>query len=123
MAIEDFFDHTCDIFHIDKTSEEGPGYGLQTQVIRKYKEDPDIEDLSCHFSVDDENIQSSQEKPQMIADIKDTLAVSSGTDIRFNDKIVDKVHGVEYVVIKPPRDIRGNHIKAKLMMLEIQKDV
>jgi len=122
MAIEDFYDHTCNIFHVD-LDEEGPGYGLQNQVIRKYKETPDISDVPCHFSVDDENIKSSQENPQMIADIFDTVAMSTSVDLKFNDKVVDLKHGVEYTVIKPPRDIRGNHLKAKLMMLEVQQDL
>ena len=122
MSISNFFDHKCNIYHQDNAVKT-VGYGLTGQSVDNYPASPDVSNVSCHFSVNDENIKTSQESPQRIADISDTIALPPGTDIKFNDKIEDLTHGTQYTVIKPPRNIRGNHIKAKLFMLEIQKDL
>lgn len=123
MSIADFFDHTCDIYHQDG-NEQGTAYsGLDTQKVKKYQTTPEIADIDCHFSLKDENTNMAQGKPQRTADIFDTLALPVGTDVRTNDKIHDKTHNVYYTVAKPPKNIRGNHIKAKLWMLEPQQDL
>jgi len=122
MSIADFLDHTCDIYHVTDTADS-PGFGLDSQKTWKYGETADISAVSCHFSVDDENVNSRQERPQMVSDIRTTLTLLPGVDIRVNDKIIDPTHNVEYTVVKPPRNIRNHHLKVRLIMREVQQDL
>ena len=46
MAIEDFFDHRCSIYHTQQESTS-PGYGLPGSPKFKYPKQPDLE-ISIH---------------------------------------------------------------------------
>ena len=50
MAIEDFFDHRCSIYHTQQESTS-PGYGLPGSPKFKYPKQPDLEEVPCHFGV------------------------------------------------------------------------
>lgn len=124
MAIRDFFDHTCDIYHQVDDNTKSTGYSvLDTQKVTEYPTAADESAVICHFNVKDENIAARQGEPQRINDVRVTIAVPPGTDLRFNDKIVDLTHNLVYTVAKPPRNIRNNHIKAELYMREAQRDL
>lgn len=112
MAIEDFFDHRCSIYHNQQESTS-PGYGLPGSPKFKYLTQPDLEEIPCHFGVRSASIQIAQQQPQndMDSDIK--LTLPAGTDVRLNDKIVSSETGLEYTAGQP-RNIRGHHMTVKI---------
>ena len=63
MAIEDFFDHRCSIYHTQQESAS-PGYGLPGSPKFKYPKQPDLEEVPCHFGVRSASIQIAQQQPQ-----------------------------------------------------------
>lgn len=119
MAIEDFFDHLCDIYHI-RREDASPGYNLPASADFKYEATPDLTDVECHFGVKSATIRIEQQEPQndMDSDIK--LALPAGTDVRLHDKIVSKVTGLEYTA-GVPRNIRGHHIAVKIRRVSQQR--
>lgn len=108
MAVEDFFDHVCNIYHMAGTARKR-GYGLPDSKDFQYPEFPDISGQPCHFSVKSGAIAIVQQEPQkdMNASLKLTLPI--GTDIRINDKVVDCSTGYAYEA-EIPRNIRGHHM-------------
>ncbi|MCD7891602.1 MAG: YqbH/XkdH family protein [Ruminococcus sp.] len=108
MALEDFFDHLCDIYHNVK-DEVSPGYGLAASPSFSYPTEPDIEALSCHFGVKSQSVTVTQTAPANLLDAKIKLTLPAGTDVRINDKIVDCDTKYEYTA-EQPRNIRGHHI-------------
>ncbi len=110
--IEDFFDHTCDIYHNVKQTVSR-GYGLPDSVGEKlhYPDSPDIEGQACHFGVRTGAlaIQLFQQEPQQDIDARLKLTLPIGTDIRANDKVVSRVTGYAYQA-EIPRNIRNHHI-------------
>lgn len=105
--IEDFFDHKCDIFHLQETTAEGD-YGLPGKPVFSYPDVPDISDVSCHFGVKNQRVIVVQGEPQQDLDARIKLTLPAGTDVRLNDKIISKTTGYEYRA-EVPRDIRGHH--------------
>lgn len=106
--IEDFFDHTCDIYHLVKTTEDA-GYGLGGKTEYGYGETPDIEGIRCHFAVKNQTLVTIQNEPQQDLEARIKLTLPAGTDIRVNDRIVSGVTGYSYKA-EIPRDIRGHHM-------------
>lgn len=108
MSFEAMLNHKCDIYHIQK-KDESPGYNLPSSPSFSYPDAPDITDMQCHFGVDGgiRNIIQSEPKANYEAKIKLTLPI--GTDIRLNDKIIDKETNYEYTADIPIR-VRDNHI-------------
>lgn len=108
--IEDFLDHTCDIYHaVHETVSRG--YGLPDSVGEKliYPETPDIADQPCHFSVKTGTVMVIQQEPQRDLDASLKLTLPAGTDIQVNDKVVSNVTGYAYIA-GVPRNIRDHHI-------------
>ena len=112
--IEDFFDHTCDIFHAVKVTE-ARGYGLPAKEDEglHYPSKPDIEGQACHFSVKTGTLQTIQQEPQQDLDAKLKLTLPAGTDVRVNDQIVSGVTGYKYLA-EIPRNIRGHHVAVRI---------
>ena len=110
MAIEDLLDHRCDIYHLKK-SEKTVGYGLPSSSSFEYPEKPDEKEIPCHFGVESFGTGSGteQKQPQNILSEKVKLTLLCGTDIRINDKIIDRDSGLEYIAEKT-RNIRNHHI-------------
>ncbi len=108
MAIEDFFDHKCDIYHLTGTAQKR-GYGLPDSQVYQYPEHPDISGHPCHFGVKGGNTTIVQLEPQRNMDARRKLTLPIGTDVRVNDKIVDCGTGYEYEA-EVPGNIRGHHI-------------
>ena len=108
--IEDFFDHTCDIYHAVKVTESR-GYGLPDKEDENlhYPESPDISNQVCHFSVKTGTITIIQQEPQKDLDARLKLTLPTGTDVRVNDKIVSCDSGFEYEA-EVPRNIRDHHM-------------
>lgn len=110
MALEDFFDHTCMLFHAEKNNRN-LGYGISDENHFSY---PDVAeekdtDIPCHFSVKAGTYQTSQGEPQNAYSARLKLALPIGTDIRVNDKVISGVTGYEYTA-EIPRNIRNHHI-------------
>ncbi len=120
MSLEMLFDHTCDIYHLQKGTGT-PGYGLPESPSFCYSDIPDISEQSCHFSVSSQGDSVTvQKKPmnQMNAKIKLTLPI--GTEIYFYDKIVDRGTGLEYTAERPV-NVRNHHIFVYIKRTEEQK--
>lgn len=112
MAIEDFFDHKCSIYHATK-EEKSPGYGLKASPVYSYNSVPDIETVPCHFYVKNSSINIIQHEPENRYEDHVKLALPIGTDIRINDMVVNKDTGMKYQA-EIPRNIRGHHIAVYL---------
>ncbi len=112
MAIEDFFDHKCDIYHLSGTVQKRK-YGLPDTQEYKYSTQPDIKNQPCHFSVKSGNVATVQKEPQRDLEASQKLTLPIGTDIRINDRIVDCATGCEYEA-EVPRNIRGHHISVMI---------
>ena len=117
--IEDFFDHTCDIYHLAETTEDA-GYGLGGKEVFSYPDVPDIQGIACHFNVKNQTLVTIQREPQQDLDARIKLALPAGTDVRVNDKIISGVTGYEYRA-EIPRNIRGHHMSVYLKRQDGQR--
>lgn len=108
MAIEDFFDHQCDIFHLIG-EVKARKYGLPDGKVYKYSDKADISGQVCHFSVKNGTFNISQAEPQNELNVSLKLVLPVNVDIRINDKVVDCSNGYEYIA-EAPRNIRGHHL-------------
>ena len=112
MSIENLLDHECDIYHAIKNTA-ATSYGLPGEISFDYPEIPDIKNVPCHFSVKAIGEGINQTDPRNIMTSTPMLALPIGTDIRLNDKVVDKTTGIEYTA-SVPRNVRGHHMKVQL---------
>ena len=117
--LENFFNHTCDVYHIQETFES-PGYGLEGSPLFSYADEPDIEGLACHFCVKSGSHTVVQLTPQAEYQAKIKLVVPLDTDIRMNDKIVDKQAGYEYTADIPVQ-IQNHHLFVMLSRKSAQE--
>lgn len=108
MAIEDFFDDKCNIYHVVDVGTN-PGYGLAASTKHDYKDIPDIPEAACHFAVKSSNLIVIQGSPQKSLDGRVKLTLPVGTDIHINDKVVSEGTGLSYIA-ELPRTIRNHHI-------------
>ena len=112
MSWNDFLNHTCDIYHAEKSSTS-IGYGLTDEYEFSYPLTPSLEAVTCHFHLNAGSMQIVQEEPmtELTGTIK--LSVPSGTDIRENDMVVSKSGSGMKAGIKfradVPRVVHGNH--------------
>lgn len=111
MAIEDFFNHRCSIYHLQETTTS-PGYGLPGTTSYSYPTKPDIEHLPCHFNLN-AGTDMQQEQPYNEYLYTGKLNLPAGTDIRVNDKIVREDNGLEFYAL-PPENVRGHHMVVKV---------
>lgn len=105
MSIDNLFDHKCDIYHMVKQGKD-IGYGIETQDF-VYPSNPDEAAVDCHFNAEPGSIEQTETANEYIYHGKLQLPV--GTDIRVNDRIVDKRNGLAYTA-EIPKDVRGHHI-------------
>uniref|UniRef100_A0AAU8AZW8 Element PBSX protein xkdH n=1 Tax=Dulem virus 37 TaxID=3145755 RepID=A0AAU8AZW8_9CAUD len=119
MSFESMLNHKCDVYHIQK-SEASPGYGLAASPAFSYPDEPDIADLQCHFGVKSGTRLVVQLTPQAEYQAKIKLVVPLGTDIRLNDKIVDKQTGYEYTADIPVQ-VRSHHLFVMLSRKSAQE--
>ena len=119
MAIEDFFNHTCDIYHI-VSEGTSPGYNLPSSPSFSYPATPDEASVPCHFGVKSFSYSIQQTQPKNEYDVKIKLALPIGTDIRLNDKVVEPTTGYEYTA-ELPRNVRNHHLFVYLKRTDAQK--
>ncbi|MDR1629610.1 MAG: YqbH/XkdH family protein [Oscillospiraceae bacterium] len=108
MSIKDFWDHRCDIYHLTRESAS-PGHGLKPSFSYAYSDVPDVENVPCHFGLKYRDTLMQQKEPANEYAARVKLALPSGTDIRLNDKVIDRETGLEYTA-QVPRNVRGNHL-------------
>jgi hypothetical protein len=106
MAIENLFDHTCDIYHL-LTDSGNLGYGI-TADVHNYANTPDIQAIPCHFNVDPDGIMQQTESANEYT-YTGKLQLPTGTDIRVNDKVVDRGNNLIYTA-RVPKNIRNHHM-------------
>lgn len=115
MAFDSLLDHSCDIYHMRK-ADKSPGYNLPSSPAFSYESLPDLTDVPCHFGIvggagGGLTVTQTEPAPKLDATIK--LALPLGTDIRLNDKIVDRDLGYAYTA-EVPRKIRAHHLVVML---------
>ena len=111
MAIEDFFNHRCSLYHIVKGTGT-PGYGLPSSPTFDYPAEPDEADIPCHFNQGGSGGTINtlvQNLPEHSLEDRIKLALPIGTDVRVNDKVLDHRTGLFYYA-EIPRTIRDHHI-------------
>ena len=108
MGLNDFLEHRCDIYHIH-SEDKSPGYGLPSSPTFSYPDDPDISNVRCHFSVKSGTSNVNQLDPQTVYAARLKLTLPFGTDVRVNDKIIDRTTGYEYTA-EIPRNVRKHHM-------------
>lgn len=110
MAWEDFLDHKCTIYHMEKGTMD-LGFGVTDESAFRYPDVPQETDVDvpCHFSVKSGNYSVSQEEPFNLYGARMKLSLPVGTDIRVNDKVVSGETGYSYIA-EVPRNIRNHHI-------------
>lgn len=108
MSFEAMLNHKCDIYHIQKTPLS-PGYKLPASPSFSYSDKPDIEDQKCHFCVKNGTRVIVQNEPQADYQARIKLVLPIGTDVRLNDKIIDKTSGYEYTADIPVR-VQNHHL-------------
>ncbi len=119
MSLEALLDHTCDIYHLQK-SEVSPGYGLAASPSFRYPTEPDVAGQPCHFGVKSRNVTINQMAPANLMDAKIKLTFPAGTDVRLNDKIIDCATGLAYTA-EQPVNVREHHIFVYIKREEAQK--
>lgn len=119
MAIDELFDHRCDVFHLIR--EKGSiGYGLDESFSYSYGDVPDIKNLPCHFGLKYRDTMMQQGEPANKYYARVKLALPVGTDIRLNDKVVDRDTGLAYTA-QIPKEVRGSHVIVFVKRTEIQQ--
>lgn len=108
MAFENYLNDLCDIYHAQK-STDSPGYGLTKQPAFSYPAEPDVPGVACHFGVKSESTSINQTAPVNVKESRIKLTLPTGTDVRLNDKIIDKKNGYEYIA-EIQHDVHGHHI-------------
>lgn len=119
MSIEDFFDHTCSIYHLEKKQTDF-GYGIAPEVHQSYSQDPAITGQSCHFHVKSDGTRLVQDDPYSAIEGTIKLSLPVGVDIRLNDKVVWEDTGLCYRA-GLPRRIREHHVTVILYRLDGHK--
>ncbi len=111
MAIEDFFRHKCDIYHISHAGRAAK-YGLpSSEKDSTYPANPSITDVICFFA--DANADEMEVEPTTVYPGARELSLPTGTDIHRGDKIIDKRFNIEYTA-GFPEDIRGKYLSVPL---------
>ncbi|MBQ8331135.1 MAG: DUF3599 family protein [Clostridia bacterium] len=110
MSIAEFFDHSCDIYHLTEDSKS-PGFNLPSSPTHDYPAEASLKGVECHFTVRvGNNTNLTQNEPQNDYAARTKLNLPVGTEIGLNDKVVDCDTGLSYTAVTPPRNIRGHHI-------------
>lgn len=105
---EDFFNHRCNIYHLEDR-RVNIGYGIEAGNVRVPRKEADEKDIPCHFHVKaNGNVRITQKEPyaKMDGDVK--LSLPAGTDIRKNDVVEDCSNGIKYRA-GIPREVHGWH--------------
>lgn len=118
--LEDFFRHTCDIYHhsdVEKTAK----YGLPVSQDknRTYPKTPSIPNVPCFFAADGEILAA---EGRSTFDGASDISLPGGTVIHQGDKVVDLRFGIEYTA-GFPEDIRGRYIWVPLRRPTPQSDL
>ena len=127
MSFQSMLNHKCDVYHI-RNENTSPGYGLPASPSFEYGETPDLTDVPCHFNIKgsagSRNIVQTPplSAPNANYQAKIKLVLPLGTDIRLNDKIVDKSDGCEYTADKPI-PIRSHHMFVMLRRTVSQEPI
>jgi hypothetical protein len=110
MAIDNFFNHKCTIYHCEKTVED-LGYGVVNEHGFNYPDEAEEKDkeVPCHFHVKAGNYQILQSEPFNEYSARVKLSLPIDTDIRINDKIVSGETGFTYIA-ELPRRIQNHHV-------------
>jgi hypothetical protein len=124
MSFSAMLNHKCDVYHIVKT-DKSPGYGLPSSPSFSYPETPDIQDLPCHFNIKSGGLLTNsiqQTEPYAVLDGSIKLVLPFGSDIRLNDKIINRENGLEYTA-GVPVNVRGHHMYVMLRRTDEQQPI
>lgn len=107
MSISDLFNHSCSIYHLQKTTTS-PGFGLPGTTSYSYPSTPDVSGVPCHFKIN-ARAEMVQQEPMNTYLYTGKLSLPEGTDIRLHDKIINEESGLEFIA-QVPESIRGHHM-------------
>lgn len=124
--IEDFFDHRCNIYYLQETTD-APAFGLPSTPAFGFNEDPDVSETICHFNIKGQSISIDQGAPANILDGAIKLVLPAGTVVHKNDKIVDVTPGAdsfgqEYTA-EDVHNIRCHHVYVNIKTKGRQGDL
>ena len=110
----DFLNDRCDIYHL-QTGEVSVGYGISAATAsHSYPDEPDLTDVPCHFNRHGIFEGLGESAPARMYYGATKVQFPKGTDVRVNDRIVDKVTGVQYTISIPYMVGRNHHIAAQV---------
>lgn len=105
---EDFFNHRCNIYHLEDR-RVNIGYGIEAGNVRVPRKEADEKDIPCHFHIKaNGNMRITQKEPYAKIDGDVKLSLPAGTDIRKNDVVEDCSNGIKYRA-GIPREVHGGH--------------
>ncbi len=110
----------CDIYHVKEDSVPR-GYGLKDRVVFVYPDEPAAANVKCHFNIGGSKLAIVQGEPMANYEALIQLDLPPGTDIKVNDKIVDKLTGCEYTAEMPRRLPDDHHIIVMVKRREEQE--
>lgn len=118
----DFLTDKCDIYHM-LSERDAVGYGLPDQQLRGYPDRPDLSDVPCHFNRDRVIEGATDTHPRRLYTARAKLQLPAGTDVRLNDRIVEKATGCEFTAGIPRLVGRGHHIAVEIWRAGTQEAV
>ena len=116
----DFLNDRCDIYHLQEV-DDSPGYGLQTTQRLVHSDAPDLTDVPCHFNRAGAWEGLIESVPLRTYPGATKVQFPLGTDVRTNDKIVDRETGIEYTASVPRVVGRNHHIAVRVNRLAMQE--
>lgn len=114
---EDFFNHTCNIYHLEDESTD-IGYGIRATDVKKPQKKADEKEVRCHFYIRSNGVKIVQKEPYSSADGEMKLSLPVGTNIKMNDTVEDCRDGLMYRAGKPMEVHGGHHIIVMLSRME-----
>ncbi|MCM1295971.1 MAG: YqbH/XkdH family protein [Muribaculaceae bacterium] len=118
----DFLNDRCDIYHLtEKASRRG--YGIDDGTTYEYPDVPDIENVKCHFNRQRVVAPIYSQSPYRTYQGATKLQLPLGTDVRLNDRIVDRVTGAIYTASVPYIVGRNHHIAVEISRMPLEERI
>ncbi len=119
MAIENFFRHQCDIYHISAATKTA-GYGLPNSEKTLTKPAvPSLANVPCFFGVPETDGIMEAEPTTVFTGAND-LSLPASTVIHQGDVIIDKRFNIGYTA-GFPEDMRGKYIYLPITRRTVQE--
>jgi hypothetical protein len=110
----------CNIYHLEEhmVSKRPP---LPPEPVFSYGDTPDLADVKCKFCLGGSRTDTRQGEPINRYEALIQLDLPQGTDVRVNDKVVDRRTGYAYTAETPRLTHDGHHIVVMVKRTETQE--